>query len=320
MALSSWNALYTNVEQKFMKARQWRYLHLLKVFVQHADPFGLSFPGPDRITLLTGLGTEKQINATLEWLIDGEYVRVHEEFNRWKRANDRVYQVSPLKMYIREELQRYAEKVWFTGDRDFDFELVVIKRNGQPTSEPESESSSDNHPQNHHHHPAKDAAKQQGQPQGSAEDYGNGEEPTPKQRQRRKNNADRPEEKDPQAGGPPPEKPDLRKYRSPLLGVGEDQAQDIKTMIGVRINQARALVANYPADVIDVAKRAVVSAMDRGAAKDPPALFSYLVKKAAVAPADKNLYPTQEEKWAAIRARETYQDNQFDQSTDDAEV
>lgn len=312
MALSSWNALYTNVEQKFMKARQWRYLHLLKVFVQHADPFGLSFPGPERISTLTGLGTEKQINATLEWLIDGEYVRVHDEFNRWKRTDDRIYQVSPFKMYIREELQGYAEKVWFTGDRDFDFELVVIKRNGQPTSEPESESSSDNHHQNHHHHPAKDAATQQGQPQGSGDDYTNGQKPAPKQRHRRKNNADRPEEKDPQAGGPPAEKPDLRKYRTPLLGVGEDQAQDIKTMIGVRINQARALVANYPADVIDVAKRAVLSAMDRGAAKDPPALFSYLVKKAAVSPSDKTLYPSPAEKMQAENDRMTYQDFEDD--------
>lgn len=308
MALSSWNALYTIVEQKLMKARQWRQFHLLKVFVQHADPFGLSFPGEDRIKLLTGLGTEREINRWLEWLVDGEYVRIHDEFNRWKRVNDRIYQVSPLKMYIREELQGYAEKVWFDGIRDYDFELVVIKRNGQPTSEPESEASTDNHPQNHHHHPAKDAATQKGQ--GSEGDYGNTEtEPTPKQRRRRKNDADRPAEENPQAGGPPlPAKPDLRGYRSPLLGVGEDQAQDIKTMIGVRINQARMLVANYPADVIDVAKRAVLSAMDRGAAKDPPALFTHLVKKSAVAPSDKNLYPTQEEKWAAIRARETYQD------------
>lgn len=310
MALSSWNALYTKVEQKFMKARQWRYLNLLKVFVQHADPFGLSYPGPERITALTGIGTEKQINATLEWLIDGEYVRVHDEWNRWKRANDRIYQVSPLKMYIREELQGYAEKVWFTGDRDFDFELVVIKRNGQPTSEPESESSTDNHHQNHHHHPANnDAPREQGQ--GVARDYGNeDDEPPPKQRRRRKTDADRPTENDHQAGGPPPAtKPDLRKYRSPLLGSAEDHAQDIKTMIGVRINQARALVANYPADVVDVAKRAVLSAMDRGAAKDPPALFSYLVKKAAVAPSDKSLYPTQAEKMAAENERLAYQDN-----------
>jgi hypothetical protein len=304
MALSSWNALYTYVEQKFMKKRQWRYLHLLKVFVQHADPFGMSYPGPDRIKDLTGIGTERQINATLEWLVDGEYIRVHEEWNRWKRANDRIYQVSPLKMYIREELQSYCEKVWLTGDRDFDFEVDVIKRNGQPTSEPESESSTDNHHQNHHHHPANnDAPKEQGQKRVRPRDY-------VKQREQRENNADWPTEKDPQAGGPPPpDKPDLRKYRSPLLGVQEDHAQDIKTMIGVRINQARALVANYPIDVIDVAKRAVLNAMERGAAKDPPALFTHLVKKAAVSPSDKTLYPTRAEQMAAENDRLTYQDN-----------
>jgi len=311
MALSSWNALYTNVEQKFMRRRQWDQLHMLKVFVQHADPFGLSYPGPDLITELTGIGTQKRINAILEWLVDDEYVKVIEEWNRYKRDYDRFYQVSPMKMYIREELQEYAEKVWFSGDRDFDFEVFVIKRNGQPSPEPESESSTDNHPQNQHHHPANNAATQQGQKRARPRDY-------VKQREQRHTDASQPDsvqpdENNPQAGGPPPPANiDLRKYRSPLLGVQEDQAQDLHTMLGLRINQARGLVANYDVDTIDVAKRAVLHAMDKGTAQDPPALFTSIVKKSAVSPADRKLYPTSAEKMAAENARMTYQDNEME--------
>lgn len=307
MALSSWNALYTFVEQKFMLKRQWDQFHLLKVLCQHADCFGLSFPGPERITALTGLGTEKRINAMLEWLVDGEYVKIHEEWNRYKRMNDRIFQVSPFKMYIREELQEYCEKVWFLQDRDFDFEAFVIKRNGQPSPETESESSSDNHPQNHHHHPAMNAPKEQGQKRGRRRDY-------VKQRDQRNQDTDasQPDAVQPEKNPPGAAKIDLRGYRSPLPHADqEDQAQDIHVMFGMRIHQARALIANYDADVIDVAKRATRHAMDKGTAQDPPALLTAIIKRSAVSPDDRKLYPTAREKIAAENARMTYQDNQF---------
>lgn len=307
MALSSWNALYTHVEQKFMFKRQWDQFHLLKVLCQHADCFGLSFPGPERITALTGLGTERRINAMLEWLIDGEYVKIHEEWNRYKRMYDRIFQVSPYKMYIREELQDYAEKVWLSETRDFDFEAFVIKRNGQPSPESESESSTDNHPQNQHHHPANNAAKQQGQKWVRPRDYVKQRELTDDGQP----DAVQPEENDPQAGGPPPAKIDLRKYRSPLPHHDqEDRAQDLHIMLRLRINQARGLVANYDADVIDAAKRAVVHAMEKGTAKDPPALFTAIVKRSAVSADDRKLYPTRSEQIAAENAQFTYQDDE----------
>lgn len=296
MALSSWNALYTHIEQKFMLRRQWHQFHLLKVLCQHSDAFGLSFPGPERISALTGLGTEKRINATLEWLVDGEYVKVHEEWNRRKRVWDREFQVSPFAMYIREELQGYCEKVWYSGERDFDYEQdYVIKRNGQPSPESESESTSDNHPQNQHHHPAKNAAKQQGQ--GPALDYAN------RQRRRRKTDSTSQAAAQPENDMPPaPAKIDLRRYKSPLQGALEDLAQDIHVVFGMRIHQARGLAANYPADVIDAGRRAVMHAMENGTAQDPPALLTYLIKRAGVSPEDRNIYPTQNEKIAAANA------------------
>lgn len=295
MAVSSWNALYTKVEQKFMRKRQWKYLHLLKVFAQHADPFGLSFPGPDLITELTGIGTVKQINETLEWLVDGEYVKVWERWNRYKRIWETEYQVSPLVMYIREELQGYAEKVWVTGERDFDQEdvLVVIKRNGQPSSEPESEPTSVNQHQNQHHHPSKMPSK----PEGQAVTTGK------TARKRKSGTARSTEKENPQAGGPvAPEKIDLRRYHSPLLGAAEDQAQDLKLMFNVRINQARALIANYDPAVIDAAKRAVQDAMDKGTCISPPALLTAIVKRGAISADDRALYPTRAEKMASADA------------------
>lgn len=285
MALSSWNALYTSVEQKFMRKRQWRQLHMLKVFVQHADPFGLSYPGTDLITELTGIGTIKQINEILQWLVDGEYVKVWETWDRKRRKWDRDYQVSPLVMYIREELQGYCENVWVSGDRDLDFEADVIKRNGQPTSEPESEPTSVNQHQNQHHHPAKYAAKQQGQAVPPVT--------TGKTARKRKTGTSRSTEKEnPQAGGPvPPEKTDLRKYQSPLPS-GEDRAQDLTLMFRMRISQARSLVANWSAETIDAAAHAVMSAMEKGQCNNPAGLLTYLVKRGGSSPDDKQLYDT----------------------------
>jgi hypothetical protein len=297
MAVSSWNALYTVIEQKFMRKRQWRQLHLLKVFVQHADPFGLSFPGPDLISELTGIGTIKQINETLEWLVDGEYVKVWEHWNRYKRIWETEYQVSPLVMYIREDFQGYAEKVWMTGERDFDHEdvLIVIKRNGQPSSEPESEPTSVNQHQNQHHHPAKMLLERK-TPEAPPVTTG-------KTARKRKTGISRSAEKEnPQAGGPvPPEKIDLRRYHSPLPS-GEDRAQDLKLMFNVRINQARALIANYDAGVIEAAARAVLDAMEKGTCKSPPALLTAIVKRGAISAEDKNLYPSRAEQIAAANA------------------
>lgn len=303
MALTSWNALYTTVEQKFMLARQWRQLHLLKVFVQHADSFGLSFPGPDRIKDLTGIGTLKQIRETLEWLIDGEYIKVWEHWDPYKRIWQPVYQVSPLVMYIREELQGYAEKVWMTGERDFSEEdsLIVIKRNGQPSPESESKTTSVNQHQNQHHHPSKMLLKQTTQEtQGGT---------TGKTARKRKTGISQSAEKEnPQAVGPiPPEKQDLRRYHSPLAS-GEDRAQDLHVMFKVRVNQARALIANYDADVIDAAKLAVMDAMDKGICKSPPALLTSIIKRGGVNAQDKQLYDKKTDIQAETERLEAYQD------------
>lgn len=303
MALGSWNALYTVIEQKFMRKRQWRQLHLLKVFVQHADSFGFSYPGPDLISDLTGIGTTKQINETLEWLRDGEYIKVWETWNPRRKVWDIDYQVSPLAMYIREELQGYAEKVWHSGERDFDYEQdYVIKRNGQPTPEPESEPTSVNQHQNQHHHPSKMLSKAQKQ-EGQGETTG-------KTTRKRKTGISRSTEKEnPQAGGPvPPEKQDLRRYHSPLAS-GEDRAQDLHLMFKVRINQARALIADYAPDVIDAAKAAVLDSIDKGTCQNPPALLTAIIKKGAINAQDKQLYQSKKSSIQTETERlEAYQD------------
>lgn len=309
MALSSWNALYTHIEQKFMRKRQWRQLHLLKVFVQHADPFGLSYPGEDLIKELTGIGTTAQVNENMQFLTDGEYLKVWETWNPRRRVWDYDYQVSPRVMYIREEYQGYCEKLWITGERDYEYEnAVVIKLNGQPASEPESEPTSVTSNTTHHHHPSNISAKRKGQQVGPGDDYETETAEPPKQRRRRKTTGTgRAIEKDPQAVAPA--KLDGRKYRSPLPRPDdEDQAQDLHTMLRLRIHQARGLVANYEPAVIDAAKRATMHAMEKGTVIDPPALFSYLVKKAAVSPDDRKLYPTWNEKIAAANA----DDNAYD--------
>lgn len=304
MALSSWNALYTHIEQKFMLKRQWRQLNLLRVLCHHADCFGLCYPGEDRIKAFTGIGTTAQLNEHLQFLVDGEYVKVWETWNQRRRGYDRDFQVSPFVMYVREELQGYAERVWLTGERDFDHEsAIVIKLNGQPSSESESESSSDNHHQNHHHHPANKSAKRM--TTGTAPDYAN-QADRPKQRRRRPTGTVRSTEKE-SAGRPPaPDKPDLRKYRSPLP-QDEDHAQDIKLMFNMRITQARSLVATYGPQLVATAAAGVQDAINRGACSNPAGLLTYLLRRGGTSPEDAK--PAGKTSMADETARlEAYQD------------
>lgn len=302
MALSSWNALYTHIEQKFMLKRQWRQLHLLKVLTQHADCFGLSYPGDDRIQELTGIGTTAQLNEHMQFLVDGEYIKVWETWNGRRKKWDRDFQVSPLVMYIREEYQGYCEHIWHTGERDYELEsAIVIKLNGQPASESESESTSVTSISNQHHHPAKYAPKEQGPEQGSP---GVTTGKTSKTARKRKTGTGRSIEKEnPQAGGPPPpDKIDLRKYQSPLPVGAEDRAQDLHLMFRMRISQARGLVSNYGPEAIDAAGRAVMHAIEKGTCTNPSGLLTYLLKRGGSSPDDRALYPTQAEKIAAATA------------------
>lgn len=290
MALSSWNALYTHIEQKFMRKRQWRELHLLKVFVQHADPFGLSYPGEDLIKDLTGIGTRAQLNEHLQFLVDGEYVKIWETYNPRRKIWEQDYQVSPWKMYIREEYQAYCARIWETGERDYGYEnAVVMKLNGQPASEPESEPTSVNQHQNHHHQPSSIAAKQLSAA-APALDYPNQAEGQQRKRRRSTGKARATEKENPQAGGPPPDKIDLRKYQSPLPYAQEDRAQDLQLMFRMKISQARSLVANYDGELIATAAAAVQDAMNRGAVNNPAGLLTYFVKRGGVNVQDKRLY------------------------------
>jgi len=296
MAVGSWNALYTHIEQKFMLKRQWKQLSLLKVFTQHADCFGLSYPGDDRIKDLTGIGTIAQLNDHLQFLVDGEYIKVWETWNGRRKKWDRDFQVSPLVMYIREEYQGYCEHIWLTGERDYELEsAIVIKLNGQPASESESESTSVTSISNQHHHPSNSAAKQQGREVPGVT--------TGKTARKRKTGIGRSTEKNPQAGGPPPpDKIDLRKYQSPLPVAAEDRAQDLQLMFRMRISQARGLVANYGPEAIDAAARAVLDAIEKGSCSNPPGLLTHLLKRGGSSPADRALYPTRDEKIAAATA------------------
>lgn len=313
MALSSWNGLYNHVEQRFMLKRRYKLFFLLKAIAQHADEFGLCYPGPDRLKKLTGLGTDKELNEALQFLVDGEYIKIWETYNPRRKVYDRDYQVSPFALYVREELQGYCEHIWETGERDFDKEsAIVIKRNGQPESESESnQPESNNQNQNHHHHPTDIASKKL--TTGSAPDYTNQSAgPQRKKRKPSSGKARSTEKENPQAGGraPVPEKLDLRKYQSPLPHDQEDQAQDLVVMFRMRISQARGLVATYAPELVARAAVAVQDAMKRGAVNNPPGLLTHFLKRGAISPEDKQLYPTRAEQIEAQNAQFTYQDDE----------
>lgn len=291
MALSSWSALYTHIERKFMLKRRYKLFFLLRAICHHTDAFGMAYPGPDKLKELSGFGTDKELNEGLQFLVDGEYIKIWESWNRKRKKWDTDYQVSPWAMYIREEYQSYCEQIWESGERDFGLEeAFVIKRNGQPESETESIPESDNQNHNHLHYPGTIAAKRL--IAGSASDYANQSEGQQRKRKASSGKARRTEKENPQAGGSvPPEKIDLRRYQSPLPRPSdEDYAQDLQLMFRMRISQARGLVATYGAELVATSAAAVQDAMSRGAATNPPGLLTHLLKRGGITTDDKQLY------------------------------
>ena len=297
MARSSWSAIYTDIEQRFMRSRRYKLLFLLKALTHHADAFGLCYPGNDRLQELTGIGSTLLLNEALQFLVDGEYIKMWETWNPRRRSVDRDYQISPAVMYIRDELMPYCQTLWHTGERDFKLEHeIVMKLNGQPESESESESESRNRITTHHHHPTNYALSEETAPI-PRDDYETPERRTKNRRKPTSGKAQSTEKNHPQAGAraPVPERLDLRKFQSPLP-QDEDYAQDLHLMIRMRISQARGLVATYGVAAVSVAARAVKESMDKGHAINPPGLLTYLLKKGGISPEDTTIYKSPEDK------------------------
>ena len=297
MARSSWSAIYTDIEQKFMRGMRYKLLFLLKALAHHVDAFGLCYPGNDRLQELTGIGSILQLNEALQFLVDGEYIKMWETWNPRRKVWDRDYQISPAVLYIRDELMPYCITLWNTGQRDFELEnMIVMKLNGQPDSESESEPESVTRITTHHHHPTKSDLIDEGAAV-PRDDYETPQKRTKNRRKPSTGKAKSTEKETTHAGGraPVPDRLDLRKFQSPLP-QDEDYAQDLHLMLRMRISQARGLVATYGAAAVAVAAQAVKEAMDNGQAKNPPGLLTYFLKRGGVSTEDKSLYKSQEDK------------------------
>lgn len=314
MARSSWSAIYTDIEQRFMRGRRYKLLFLLKALTHHADAFGLCYPGNDRLQELSGIGSTLQLNEALQFLVDGEYIKMWETWNPRRRSWDKDYQISPAVMYIRDELMPYCETLWHTGQRDFSLEnQIVMKLNGQPDSESESESESVTRIITHHHHPTNNASIEDGVAVPS-DDYKTPERRTKNRRKPKSGKAKSTEKESTHAGGraPVPDRLDLRKYQSPLP-QDEDFAQDLHLMIRMRISQARGLVATYGPAAVAIAAQATKEAMDKGQSSNPPGLLTHLLKKGGISTEDKTLYKSPEEKLREANEQLNHDD---DASTD----
>jgi hypothetical protein len=297
MARSSWTAIYTDVEQRFMRARRYKLFFLLKAIVQHTDPFGLSYPGDDLLKELTGYGSQLQLNEALQFLVDGEYIKIWESWNPRRRGYERDFQVSPVVMYIREDLMPYCIRLWNTGERDYEAEKsIVMKLNGQPESESKNQPSSTTRLSNQHHHPSNNTLKEIDE-RAETDDSAQTTNKRQQRRRREQGKARSTEKEFAHAGPPAAVSPDLRKYRSPLPSVDDEQlATDLQFSIRMRISQARMLIASFGRDQVSLAARAVSDAMAQGRSTNPPGLLTTILRRNAISPEDKTLYPSREER------------------------
>lgn len=125
-------ALYQNVTKEVRQNCGRVAQQVLLELANYADCLGICWPGLARLGTDTGYSVETVQNG-LQALIDQDYIRVH---YRWSNVRQRwefeAYQLSPLVLVIREELQSQAL-------RSYDYcntTEAFVSKDSQPTTEP----------------------------------------------------------------------------------------------------------------------------------------------------------------------------------------
>jgi len=204
MALGSYIPLYAWVIEQMMADRHEQELLLLMAIAKHCDPYGLCYPG--RITLMKLRHcSQKTYEKRLSVLLDCDYVHVIETYDYRRRQAQFDFQVSPLVLYVRPEIQDYCLSVFNGGDRDFNAEKIFLEillrtKESQPETEPEAVNQNQKpepgtSPITRHHNQLSTASTQKEQTQGST--MRNGAKPEPEQRDSATQRRPAPTEKEP---------------------------------------------------------------------------------------------------------------------------
>lgn len=311
MAYGPFAPIYTDIEMRLIRLDERLALEQLRALAWHADRLGVCFPSVRRLKTVTRRGYET-VNREIDKLIAWNLVRLHSQYSPLRRRTETAYQINPMVLYIREDLEAEAWKLWESHESGANRVPSVptyenssvpdLRSNRRNQNQPESESTIRNQNQNHHqnHQPSDSAG---GKPflngdgdepkhaQNGTNADSNGVAPSAK-RNRKTKDTESPEsqtqreahEQNPAPHSAPPPSP-LAEYKTALADAdAEDMAQYLNAYLPTQLAQARHLVATYGVAQID-------AALDwlRGEkkVKNRAGLFVWYLKSGATSAADR---------------------------------
>lgn len=280
MAYGPFAPIYTDIEMRLIRLDERLALEQLRALAWHADRLGVCFPSVRRLKSVTRRGYET-VNREIDKLIAWNLVRLHSHYSPLRRRTETAYQINPMVLYIREDLEPEAWKLWESHESGANrvpsvptyenTSVPELRSNRRNQNQPESESINRNQNQNHHqnHQPSDSAGgeaflngdgdKPKNAQNGKKADS-NGVAPSAK-RNRKAQNTESSEsetqreahEQNPAPHSAPPPSP-LAEYKTPLTDADqEDMAQYLNAYLPTQLAQARHLVATYGLDQVSAA-------------------------------------------------------------------
>lgn len=258
-------------------------LLLLLVIAKHCDPFGFCFPGRKELMRLRHC-SKKKYDERLAFLVECGYVVVIESYDHRRRQIQFDFQVSPRKIYVRDDIQAYCEAIFDTvQERDFDMETRFLgnlfgTNDSQPEALPESETRNQKPVSKtslitRNHNQLSASSSQEGRTASTMRNTQKQPKAAPPKAENQTDGQTR--ETTPQAVPP---RDEFQELLSPA--VDDDRiAQEIKLAVSTTIQQAQQAVATYPRDGIVHWLEHTARRRQRGELDKPGGYFFKMLQK-----------------------------------------
>lgn len=282
-AFGSFAPIYTSAIDKLYSAApvdRARQAHIvLHAIASHADPVGLCFPGLGHLAARTRYSVTT-VRRALMLLDEMDYIRVHVEYVTTRRRELITYQLSPWVLWIVSEHIEHAISLWNAASKRFN-EIIHV----QPESEPESVPDTDlnAYPEsNHHHHPGTGgeprATRNTEKPKKAARSAAPARSADSDQRSAPDDSATRSTQR-----RTPPPAPPLSACRAPLPNPDDERlAARLAAEIVTRDAQARQLVQQYGAVLVDQALAWLQVELKAGNVQKPAGLLNWWLKESVL--------------------------------------
>lgn len=229
--------IFSHVKLELYRRRDYAKLHVLEVIAMHCDPVGITWVSDYKIARIAG-HSESRVKGEIEDLVHFEYLRIHIEQSALRRRSERTIQLCPHILYIAPDQQEVAWQLWSAATVT-QLKLPVLTKVGEPiTEKTETEKTAGNQKQ----------YQQQHQQQIENPLYG-GENTTTRQKTAAAADA-------------------------ALDVMAEAYAKHLQQQFGMTLPQARGLLVEYPAHVVQQTAESILQQAQRtGNVRNPGGLL-----------------------------------------------